>query len=82
MHPSLLPRGNGDGTFQTVANFRVGNLPDLPNSAAVAVLRGGGDLASLKEVLGHATLSITAGYLEATSESKRRAVGGLKFGGS
>ena len=72
MHPSLLPRGNGDGTFQTVANFRVGNLPNLPNlpnSAAVAVLRGGGDLVSLKEVLGHATLSITAGYLEATSES-------------
>ncbi len=55
-------------------------LHRLRGTFATTVLRGGGDLASLKEVLGHATLSITAGYLEATSESKRRAVGGLKFG--
>ena len=32
------------------------------------------DLESLRQVLGHSALSVTAGYLEATSESKRRAV--------
>jgi hypothetical protein len=39
-------------------------------------------LESLREVLGHSVLSVTAGYLSSTSESKRRAVGGLSFGGS
>ena len=57
-------------------------LHRLRGTFATTVLRGGGDLASLKEVLGHATLSTTAIYLESTSESKRRAVLGLSFGGS
>lgn len=48
---------------------------------ATTVLRGGGDLESLREVLGHSVLSVTAGYLAATSESKRRAVQGVRFGG-
>ncbi len=48
---------------------------------ATSVLRGGGDLESLREGLGHSVLSVTAGYLSSTSESKRRAVGGLSFGG-
>ncbi len=57
-------------------------LHRLRGTFATSVLRGGGDLESLRQVLGHSALSVTAGYLEATSESKRRAVGGLSFGGS
>ncbi len=57
-------------------------LHRLRGTFATSVLRGGGDLESLRKVLGHSALSVTAGYLEATSESKRRAVGGLSFGGS
>jgi integrase len=56
-------------------------LHRLRGTFATTVLRGGGDLESLRQVLGHSALSVTAGYLEATSESKRRAVGGLSFGG-
>ncbi len=55
-------------------------LHRLRGTFATTVLRGGGDLESLREVLGHSVLSVTAGYLSATSESKRRAVGGLSFG--
>jgi len=56
-------------------------LHRLRGTFATSVLRGGGDLESLREVLGHSVLSVTAGYLSSTSESKRRAVGGLSFGG-
>jgi integrase len=56
-------------------------LHRLRGTFATAVLRGGGDLESLREVLGHSELSVTAGYLAATSESKRRAVQGVRFGG-
>jgi site-specific recombinase XerD len=54
-------------------------LHRLRGTFATTVLRGGGDLESLREVLGHATLSVTAGYLAATSESKRRAIEGVHF---
>ncbi len=59
----------------------VHTLHRLRGTFATSVLRGGGDLESLREVLGHSVLSVTAGYLSSTSESKRRAVGGLSFGG-
>jgi site-specific recombinase XerD len=55
-------------------------LHRLRGTFATTVLRGGGDLESLREVLGHSELSVTAGYLAATSESKRRAVQGVRFG--
>jgi site-specific recombinase XerD len=54
-------------------------LHRLRGTFATTVLRGGGDLESLREVLGHSALSVTAGYLSATSESKRRAVQGVRF---
>jgi site-specific recombinase XerD len=54
-------------------------LHRLRGTFATTILRGGGDLESLREVLGHSTLSVTAGYLSATSESKRRAVQSLRF---
>ena len=54
-------------------------LHRLRGTFATTVLRGGGDLESLREVLGHSVLSVTAGYLAATSESKRRAVEGVRF---
>ena len=54
-------------------------LHRLRGTCATNILRGGGDLQSLKEILGHQNLTTTAGYLEATSESKRRAMGGLSF---
>jgi integrase len=54
-------------------------LHRLRGTFATTVLRGGGDLESLREVLGHAKLSVTAGYLASTSESKRRAVQGVSF---
>jgi site-specific recombinase XerD len=54
-------------------------LHRLRGTFATTVLRGGGDLESLREVLGHSVLSVTAGYLASTSESKRRAVQGLQF---
>ena len=54
-------------------------LHRLRGTFATTVLRGGGDLESLREVLGHSVLSVTAGYLAATSESKRRAVQGARF---
>ena len=63
------------------------NDPDSPHvlhrlrgTFAVQVLRGGSDLQSLKDVLGHTSLAVTAGYLSSTSESKQRAVGNLSFG--
>ncbi len=56
-------------------------LHRLRGTFATTVLRGGGDLESLREVLGHSVLSVTAGYLSATSESKRRAVQGVRFSG-
>ena len=55
------------------------SLHRLRGTFATMVLRGEGDLESLREVLGHSVLSVTAGYLAATSESKRRAVQGLRF---
>jgi site-specific recombinase XerD len=55
-------------------------LHRLRGTFATTVLRGGGDLESLREVLGHSVLSVTAGYLASTSESKRRAVQGVRFG--
>ena len=55
-------------------------LHRLRGTFATTVLRGGGDLESLREVLGHSVLSVTAGYLSATSESKRRAVTDIRFG--
>lgn len=54
-------------------------LHRLRGTFATTVLRGGGDLESLRDVLGHSALSVTAGYLSATSESKRRAVQGVRF---
>jgi integrase/recombinase XerC len=54
-------------------------LHRLRGTFATTVLRGGGDLESLRGVLGHSVLSVTAGYLAATSESKRRAVQGVRF---
>ncbi len=57
-------------------------LHRLRGTFATLVLRGGGDLESLREILGHSALSVTAGYLTATSESKRRAVHGVRFGES
>jgi len=54
-------------------------LHRLRGTFATTVLRGGGDLESLREVLGHSVLSVTAGYLASTSESKRRAVQGVRF---
>ncbi len=54
-------------------------LHRLRGTFATTVLRSGGDLESLRELLGHSVLSITAGYLSATSDSKRRAVDGLRF---
>ena len=54
-------------------------LHRLRGTFATTVLRSGGDLESLRELLGHSVLSITAGYLSATSDSKRRAVGDLRF---
>ncbi len=54
-------------------------LHRLRGTFATAVLRSGGDLESLRALLGHSVLSITAGYLSSTSDSKRRAVSGLKF---
>lgn len=54
-------------------------LHRLRGTFATRVLRSGGDLESLRELLGHSVLSITAGYLQATSDSKRRAVAGLGF---
>ena len=65
--------GVDDGGPQTLHRLR--------GTFATTVLRGGGDLESLRQVLGHSALSVTAGYLSATSESKRRAVGGLSFNG-
>ena len=50
-----------------------------PGTFATTVLRAGGDLESLRELLGHSVLAITAGYLSATSQSKRRAVDHLRF---
>jgi site-specific recombinase XerD len=44
---------------------------------ATLVLRNGGDLESLRDILGHSDLKTTAGYLAATAQSKRRAVAGL-----
>ena len=57
-------------------------LHRLRGTFATKVLRGGGDLESLRELLGHSLLAVTAGYLSATSESKRRAIGGVRFGGT
>ena len=57
-------------------------LHRLRGTFATLVLRGGGDLESLREILGHSALSVTAGYLTATSESKRRAVQGVRCGES
>ncbi len=54
-------------------------LHRLRGTFATTVLRSGGDLESLRELLGHSVLSITAGYLSATSQSKRRAVAALQF---
>ncbi len=56
-------------------------LHRLRGTFATTVLRGGADLESLREVLGHSSLTVTAGYLSATSESKRRAVRQLNFMG-
>jgi integrase len=54
-------------------------LHRLRGTFATTVLRGGGDLESLREVLGHQKISVTAVYLASTSESKRRAVQGVSF---
>ncbi len=54
-------------------------LHRLRGTFATQVLRAGGDLESLREILGLSALSVTAGYLTATSESKRRAVQGVRF---
>ena len=55
------------------------SLHRLRGTFATMVLRGEGDLESLREVLGHSVLSVTAEYFAATSKSKRRAVQGLRF---
>ncbi len=54
-------------------------LHGLRSTFAVAVLRGGGDLESLREMLGHADLKTTAVYLHATDESKRNSIKGVQF---
>ena len=72
---------------QTRKLFRAAGVDDdgphtlhrLRGTFATSVLRGGGDLESLREVLGHSVLSVTAGYLTATSDSKRRAIRGARF---
>jgi len=46
---------------------------------ATLVLRNGGDLESLRDILGHSDVKTTAGYLAATAQSKRRAVAGLNL---
>ena len=51
----------------------------LRSTFAVAVLRGGGDLESLRDMLGHADLKTTAIYLQATDESKRHSIKGVRF---
>ena len=65
------------------SGVRISTLPGVDprvrGTFATTVLRGGGDLESLREVLGHSALAITAGYLASTSESKRRAVKGVSF---
>ena len=74
--------------IQVLRLFRAAKVDDggrhklhrLRGTFATQVLRSGGDLESLRDILGHADLSVTAGYLTATSESKRRAVGGVRFG--
>ena len=55
------------------------SIHGLRETLATTVLRGGGNLESLREVLGHSVLSVTAGYLASTSESNRRAVQGVRF---
>jgi integrase/recombinase XerD len=42
------------------------------HSFATAALAGGVDLETLRDVLGHADLATTAGYLHAVDERKRR----------
>ncbi len=53
----------------------------LRGTFATNVLRSGGDLESLRALLGHADLRTTSLYLTATSESLRRAVSGLQLPG-
>ncbi len=49
----------------------------LRGTFATRYLRNGGDLESLRDVLGHSDLATTAVYLQATAESKRRGLDGL-----
>ena len=51
----------------------------MRSTFAVAVLRSGGDLESLRDMLGHADLKTTAAYLQATDESKRSSIKGVRF---
>jgi integrase len=52
-------------------------LHRLRSTYATRVLRTGGDLESLRAILGHADLETTSLYLSASAESKRRAIAGL-----
>jgi integrase len=52
-------------------------LHRLRSTYATRVLRTGGDLESLRAILGHADLATTSLYLSASSESKRHAIAGL-----
>ena len=53
-------------------------LHRLRSTYATRVLRTGGDLESLRSILGHADLATTSLYLSASSESKRRAIAASK----
>ena len=48
---------------------------DLRHTAATYMVLGGQDLATVKEILGHSTVTLTMRYTHPTPESKRRAVG-------
>ncbi len=49
----------------------------LRGTFATRYLRNGGDLESLRDILGHSDIKITAVYLSSTAESKRRGLNGL-----
>lgn len=51
---------------------------DLRHTAATAMVLGGQDLATVKELLGHSDIALTLRYTHPTPESKRRAVGVLE----
>ncbi len=51
---------------------------DLRHTAATYMVLGGQDLATVQEILGHSTVTLTMRYTHPTPESKRRAVASLE----